>query len=710
MRSKKIISQVVALAAAATMSMNFGSLSVLADTVVANDNGVKTTADQETGYKYLYAGLSWAEYWKSENVFLSGTDLTASSTEQDARKELDKGAFDTVTRATTNHGLHRGSFQCNAQIYDEEGNVYKISHWSADGKTVYLTDGTAVGYNKGQLTLPDNSVHTLQHYEVLGLKYVPVKVAAKDYEDFKSKYVTVENGGTLVGGYGEGVIPAYSETAEVTADTNGLKTAEKQADGTYTFSARTEGKNSGIKDAEQKKAEQITVTVKGASDAEAYGAFVRVDLNGDDYGSLGANMQAVKWEYYGNDATCTKKLATYGTKFAADNWMHKSMGIQLGLTDSLRCKLPQGTDGTGYWKLTLYALGYEDYTTTVEVKEENIGEASEQESDTTALAEAIKKAKALKESDYTAKSWADMQAELQEAEDQMKDPGIQAVVDEATQHLTAAIAALVKVPQPAKMSISKLTAGNTDLTVTWAKNTKVTGYEIRYSEKSDLKSAKNIKITKNTVSSYKISKLPVGKKYYVQIRSYINANNTTYVGSWSATKSISTAKYDLKKAVVSGVTSKTYTGKSQTQKITVKYAGKTLKNGTDYSVSYANNKSIGSASVKITGKGNYTGSVTKKFVINPTKQSVKKVAANKKAFTITWTKNTLASGYEVQYATNNKFAGVKKITVSNKNTTSKTVSKLSSKKKYYVRVRTYKTVKGVKYYGAWSSAKSVVTK
>ena len=76
-----------------------------------------------------------------------------------------------------------------------------------------------------------------------------------------------------------------------------------------------------------------------------YGDFIRVDINGD-YGDLGAHMYAVRWDYYGDGDTV---LATYGTKFAADNWMHKSMGIQLGLTKSDRCQLPEGTDGYGRW-------------------------------------------------------------------------------------------------------------------------------------------------------------------------------------------------------------------------------------------------------------------------------------------------------------------------------------------------------------------------
>ena len=97
---------------------------------------------------------------------------------------------------------------------------------------------------------------------------------------------------------------------------------------------------------------------------------LRVDLdntkdNTKYYGDLGGHMQTVVWKYYGTDESNTTPLATYGTKFAADDWMHKTMGIQLGLTDSLRAKLPKGTDGTGKWTITIYALGYSDTTYTV---------------------------------------------------------------------------------------------------------------------------------------------------------------------------------------------------------------------------------------------------------------------------------------------------------------------------------------------------------
>ena len=180
-----------------------------------------------------------------------------------------------------------------------------------------------------------------------------------------------------------------------------------------------------------------------------------------------------------------------------------------------------------------------------------------------------------------------------------------------------------------------------------------------------------------------------------------------YTGSVSKTYSI---KNNFKKATVSGISTKAFTGKNITQSITVKYNGKTLKNGTDYTVSYSNNKSIGTATVKITGKGSYTGTITKTFKINPAKQEIQKLTAKSKAFFVDWAQKGSATGYEIQYATNSKFTSAKKVTITNNKTDTKTISKLSGKKKYYVRVRSYTTVKGTKYYGAWSASKSVTTK
>ena len=153
-----------------------------------------------------------------------------------------------------------------------------------------------------------------------------------------------------------------------------------------------------------------------------------------------------------------------------------------------------------------------------------------------------------------------------------------------------------------------------------------------------------------------------------------------------------------------------YDGKAKKPGVTVKLNGKTLKNGTDYSVTYSNNTKVGTAKVTIKGKGNYSGTITKTFKINPAKQEIQKLTAKSKAFFVDWAQKGSAAGYEIQYATNSKFTSAKKVTITNNKTDTKTISKLSGKKKYYVRVRSYTTVKGTKYYGAWSATKSVTTK
>ena len=397
-------------------------------------------ATAEEGYKYVYAGLTWEQYWASEGVYNASN--TSSNATADGHGETDKGGFDTVTRATVNHGLHRGSYQCEAVMYDKNGGSYEISYWTSANDAV-LTDGTTVKLNqpeRGQITKADGSVVEFDHYNVVGLKYVPVAVKAEDYEAFKSQFKVVEDGSTVAGGFGENNLQSYSAVADVTAETNGLKEAVKGSDGTFTFKARANGTGSGLKDQALQTASNVTATVKEASGS--YGEFLRVDITGDGYGALGAKMYAVRWDYYGKGDTV---LASYGTKFAADNWMHKAMGIQLGLTDSYRCQLPKGTDGTGKWKLTVYAMGYADTTFEITATEANIVKPEAGAADTTALKAAVERASALKEADYTADSWKAMQLELDEAKELLaKENPTQAEADEATTHLNAAVQALVK--------------------------------------------------------------------------------------------------------------------------------------------------------------------------------------------------------------------------------------------------------------------------
>ena len=450
---KNIFTKIAAVAAATVLAVT-ALPALVSDTHAADDE-----------YSYVYAGLTWQEYWANEGVYNAG-DVTTSN-EKDTHGEYDKGAFDTVTRATTNHGLHRGSYQCMATIDTEDGKKYELAGWSSDGKQMILTDGTQLSYNRGTITNADGTTSKLSSYEVTGIKYVPVKVKTSDLADFEQHYRVVKNGEKLYGGFGEVQLSSYEYTADVNADTNGLKTVVKNADGTYSFSARQTGSGKSFAEQDISVAANITSTVKEATGS--YGEFLRVDINGDGYGALGAMMQAVKWTYYGNDATRTNVVATYGTKFAADNWMHKSMGIQLGLTDSARCQLPAGYDGTGYWSLTVYALGYTDTTINFEATDANIVKVKAPVSDTSKLSAAIAAADALNEADYTAESWAAMKLEYEEAVDALAVAEYQADVDEATEHLTAAINALVKVdagtPSDSEESGNTTDAGTSDTSV-----------------------------------------------------------------------------------------------------------------------------------------------------------------------------------------------------------------------------------------------------
>ena len=416
----------------------------------AVDNALQAAYDEqnakpaESEYTYGYAGLTWAEYWAAEGVQAAGS--AASSGDLDSRSEADKGAFDAVTRATANHGLHRGSYQCMATIYTNEGETFELATWATDGKSFTATDGKTVTWNRGSMTC-DGASYTLKDYEVTGLKYVPVKVKTSDLDAFKATHRFVANGETLAGGYGEGQLSSYSDlVADVDADTNGLKTVTV-SDGSCSFSAAAAGTDSGIKDQTLKTADLASMgaTVKDASGS--YGEFLRVDFT-QGFGDLGANMQAVTWTYYGDDATRTNELATFGTKFAADNWMHKSMGIQLGLTDSLRCQLPAGTNGTGYWTVTVHALGYADASWDFKATEDNIVGAKVPVTETTKaqLQSLYDKASALKQSNYTEDSWkaSSIETETAETKELLEKADLsESEAAEQVKHLQGALDALV---------------------------------------------------------------------------------------------------------------------------------------------------------------------------------------------------------------------------------------------------------------------------
>lgn len=318
-------------------------------------------------YIYAYAAVPYDEYWQSEGVYRNeDSDWGAGSDTLDGHNEYDKGAFDAVSRATTNHGLHRGSFQQSVVIHtkDTAKDYYPVA-WT-DGDNFVDADGKT--YNKKEIGMTS--------YNITGIKYVPVKVKSDNFAEFCKHYTVTQNGETLQGGFSENNLKSYTAVAAVDSTTNGLKEVTLGSYG-YIFGKRQTGTGSGIKGEKLATAADI-VTTPARNDASygatgSYGETVRVNLTGDGYGALGDKMQTVLWEYYGDDSTYTNKVATYGTKFAADNWMHKSMGIQLGLTDSLRCNVSETEGkGIGYWKVTVYALGYEDYSTTFQITADNL--------------------------------------------------------------------------------------------------------------------------------------------------------------------------------------------------------------------------------------------------------------------------------------------------------------------------------------------------
>ena len=164
------------------------------------------------------------------------------------------------------------------------------------------------------------------------------------------------------------------------------------------------------------------------------------------------------------------------------------------------------------------------------------------------------------------------------------------------------------------------------------------------------------------------------------------------------TISLSTAKY-------------TYNGQTRTPNVSVKGSDGKVIGSSNYTVSYASGrKNVGTYQVKITFKGNYSGTVSKTFKINPKSTSITSLTAKSKGFKVKWKKQTTqVSGYQIQYSTSKYFSNGTTKTITKNSTTSETLKGLKAKKKYYVRIRTYKKVSGTKYYSSWSSAKTVKT-
>ena len=156
-----------------------------------------------------------------------------------------------------------------------------------------------------------------------------------------------------------------------------------------------------------------------------------------------------------------------------------------------------------------------------------------------------------------------------------------------------------------------------------------------------------------------------------------------------------------------------YTGKAITPAVTLKSGSITLKNGTHYTVNYTNNTKVGTATITITGKGAYWGTVKKTFKIYPKGTSIVSLTPGSKQFTVKWNKQaTQTTGYQIQCCTDKSFkSNVKMVTVNGTAYTSRKVTVSKAKTTYYVRMRTFKkNASGAMYYSGWSAVKSVKTK
>lgn len=159
-----------------------------------------------------------------------------------------------------------------------------------------------------------------------------------------------------------------------------------------------------------------------------------------------------------------------------------------------------------------------------------------------------------------------------------------------------------------------------------------------------------------------------------------------------------------------------YDGKEKTPGVHLSYSGIALKQNRDYTVSYLDNKKAGTATVVITGKGNFTGEKKVTFRISkdikPRKTALKSLKAKSgRKIAVVWKKQTAnTGGYQIRYATNKKFKSAKYVKVKGSKNTSETIRVGKSRTKYYVEVRTYVKVGKKTYYSSWSKAKTVRTK
>ena len=258
----------------------------------------------------------------------------------------------------------------------------------------------------------------------------------------------------------------------------------------------------------------------------------------------------------------------------------------------------------------------------------------------------------------------------------------------------------MSIPEVKASVVSNLT-GNVSLSFDLIKG-RADGYNIYY---KNADSGNYILAGTTTEKSYVIKNLLPCRKYNIIVKPFVKFDGTKLEGNYSDVISVTTGKIDIAKfAKVTGVYNKAYTGKYRTLDIKVTYKGKRVP----VKVTYKNNKNIGIAYVTIRGIGDYTGTITKKFYIVPSKASISSLkSTSKKKVLLKYSSVKGNVKYQVAY----KRSGTNTWSYAYySNSYAKTIKNLKSKKKYTFKVRAYKKVNGKYIYGAWSNTRSVTVR
>ncbi|MDO4535592.1 MAG: penicillin-binding Tp47 domain A-containing protein [Clostridium perfringens] len=365
------------------------------------ESSSSVSTDENVTYVYGYAPLSYSEYWAGE-LDKSVEALNEASDKADREGVNDSGMFDAVTRATTKHGIYRQQFQYTIEVTGEKVTSSETVEENGKETIKYTTDANDTQTiavqasfegvdSEGSITTTaiDNNVvfkdvssiftigegdsateYKVTEYKVLGFNNVPVAIPSDMVDSAK------ENG--------------FVENSNVSSDTYGLKIMN--SDGTYKERQTTGTVASETTVVADKDNIKYAYNTKYGSDAEAY-VYLKnkngEELTDAEFLEYCANFITAKYEYYGDDETYSKLVATYGTKHSSDSWWSTNHGSRIDFGINYSFHRFEGS-GSGYYKITLIANGYEDVEAFVCFKDPYPKETSATIKDNTVTLDGIK--------------------------------------------------------------------------------------------------------------------------------------------------------------------------------------------------------------------------------------------------------------------------------------------------------------------------------